>query len=150
MVCRGELRGGDRLREEELAASLHVSRTPIRLALERLCAAGWLSALPLRGFEVPEFTLESVLAAIEVRVVLEGTAARLAAERMAPPEILRRLHHCVDEMACSAYPGDSQRYSDIDAAFHKDIVELAHNATLRRAISQCDSSDDIRETGSVV
>src|SRR5215472_13995662 len=81
-LLRGEFHPGERLSELPLVARLGVSRTPIRLALERLAHEGLLEASRSGGFIVREFTVDAVWDAIEVRGVLEGTAARLAAERL--------------------------------------------------------------------
>src|SRR6516164_5354029 len=82
MLFRGEFQRGERLSELPLSARLGVSRTPIRLALERLAHEGLLEASRSGGFVVREFTVDAVWDAIEIRGVLEGTAARLAAERL--------------------------------------------------------------------
>src|SRR5438105_10223032 len=82
MLLRGEFARGERISELPLVARLGMSRTPIRLALERLAHIGLLEAAATGGFTVREFTLAEVRDAIEVRGVLEGTAARLAAERL--------------------------------------------------------------------
>src|SRR5438552_17205571 len=83
MLRRGEIARGERISELPLVARLGMSRTPIRLALERLAHVGLLEATTTVGFTVREFTVAEVRDAIEVRGVLEGTAARLAAERLA-------------------------------------------------------------------
>src|SRR5215468_7256954 len=82
MLLHGELARGERLSELPLVARLGMSRTPIRLALERLAHIGLLETPATGGFSVREFTISEVQDAIEVRGVLEGTAARLAAERL--------------------------------------------------------------------
>jgi GntR family transcriptional regulator of vanillate catabolism len=82
MLLHGEFGHGERISELPLVARLGTSRTPIRLALERLAHIGLLDVLPTGGFVVRGFTIAEVLDAIEVRAVLEGTAARLAAERL--------------------------------------------------------------------
>src|SRR5215510_5557744 len=79
MLFKGEFQRGERLSELPLSARLGVSRTPIRLALERLAHEGLLEASRSGGFVVREFTIDAVWDAIEVRGVLEGNAARLAA-----------------------------------------------------------------------
>src|SRR5258708_11072920 len=83
MLLRGDFRPGDRISELPLVARLGVSRTPIRLALDRLANEGLLEIAPTGGFLAREFTLSDIWDAIEMRGVLEGTAARLAAERFA-------------------------------------------------------------------
>src|SRR5262245_35002598 len=92
MLLKGEIARGERISELPLVARLGMSRTPIRLALERLAHIGLLEAAPV-GFTVREFTLAEVRDAIEVRGVLEGTAARLAAERLVDAGELDRLRY---------------------------------------------------------
>src|SRR4030095_480344 len=82
MILRGDFQPGERLSELSLVARLSISRTPIRLALERLAHEGLLEPSASGGFIARAFTIEEVWDAIEVRGVLEGTAARLAAERL--------------------------------------------------------------------
>ena len=70
MLLRGEIARGERISELPLVARLGMSRTPIRLALERLAHMGLLEATGTVGFTVREFTLAEVRDAIEVRGVL--------------------------------------------------------------------------------
>ena len=58
MLLRGEVARGERISELPLVARLGMSRTPIRLALERLMHAGLLETNPTGGFTVREFTLD--------------------------------------------------------------------------------------------
>src|SRR5690349_16187332 len=88
MILRGDFGRGERVSEAPLAARLGASRTPIRLALERLAHEGLLDPYPTGGFIVRRFTLEDVWDSIEVRGVLEGAAARQAAERLTNDEDL--------------------------------------------------------------
>src|SRR5215510_1908126 len=76
MLLQGEFSRGERISELPLVARLGTSRTPIRLALERLAHMGLLDVVATGGFTVREFTLAEVLDAIEIRGVLEGTVAR--------------------------------------------------------------------------
>ena len=91
MLVQGRFRPGERIREVPLAAELKVSRIPLHLALERLAHEGFLEIRPTRGFVVQRFSTEDIYDAIELRGLLEGAAARLAAERfkqvaeLAPP-----------------------------------------------------------------
>src|SRR5690348_10618860 len=82
MLLRGEFATGERLSELSLVARLGVSRTPIRLALQKLAHEGLLESLPSAGFLVRQFNMADVWDAIELRGALEGAAARLAAERV--------------------------------------------------------------------
>src|SRR4029453_5941781 len=102
MILRGDFQPGERLSELSLVARLSISRTPIRLALERLAHEGLLEASASGGFIARAFTIEDVWDAIEVRGVLEGTAARLAAERLSDVSEVERLRHYHREMSVIA------------------------------------------------
>ncbi len=82
--------------ELPLVERIGVSRTPLRLALAELEHEGLLSELPGGGYVVRQFTQEDISDAIELRGVLEGTAARFAAERGAAPRDLRALRKVND------------------------------------------------------
>src|SRR5262244_4244058 len=82
LILTGEFGPGKRISEHPLTVRVGVSRTPIRLALERLAHEGLLEPYPTGGFIVRKFTLDDIWNGIEVRSLLEGGAARLAAERL--------------------------------------------------------------------
>ena len=91
----GDFKPGEHLSELSLLQMVKASRTQIRVALERLAQEGLLETLPTTGFRVRGFALNDIWDAIEIRGVLEGTAARLAAERLESPDELGALRlHC--------------------------------------------------------
>jgi len=141
LLLRGEFGRGERISELPLVARLGMSRTPIRLALERLAHIGLLDVGATGGFTVREFTLVEVLDAIELRGVLEGTAARLAAERLTHDAELEALrHHCRQMEVLERLTNDSfAQYMDMNEAFHSAIVDLAKSAMLRRHLDQVNS-----------
>jgi len=151
MLLRGDFSPGERLSELPLVARLGVSRTPIRLALDRLAHEGLLEASPTGGFVVRAFTFEDIWDAIETRGVLEGSAARLAAERLVDDSelvVVRRYRDELDAMIRST-DGDNSivapdfdsfaRYLDLNEAFHSAIVDLAKSPMLRRALLHVES-----------
>src|SRR3954453_13013958 len=81
LLLSGEFEPGARMSELPLVDRLGVSRTPLRLALAALEHEGLLRVLPGGGYVVREFTRADIDDSIELRGVLEGTAARFAAER---------------------------------------------------------------------
>ncbi len=151
LLLRGDFQPGERISELPLVARLGVSRTPIRLALDRLAHEGLLEASPTGGFVVRAFTLEDVWDAIETRGILEGAAARLAAERLEDQRELKSLREYRDEMdAMVQVDGDPDRYTepdidsfarylDLNEAFHSEIVTLSKSAMIRRALLQVNS-----------
>lgn len=135
---RGEFAPGERMSELPLVARLGVSRTPIRLALERLAHMGLLDVSANGGFTVRGYTPPEALDAIEIRGVLEGTAARLASERLvdsAELETLRRLGREMDHLDRLTLDSFAH-YMDLNEAFHAAIVDLAKSAMLKRAFGQ--------------
>jgi GntR family transcriptional regulator of vanillate catabolism len=141
LLLRGEFARGERISELPLVARLGMSRTPIRLALERLAHIGLLDAGATGGFTVREFTLVEVLDAIELRGVLEGTAARLAAERLiGDSELLSLRRHCDDMESLEGLTiSNFARYMDLNESFHSGILDLAKSEMLRRSIQQVNS-----------
>jgi GntR family transcriptional regulator of vanillate catabolism len=141
LLLRGEFARGERISEVPLAARLGVSRTPVRMALERLAHLGLLDVGASGGFTVREFTIDEVRDAIELRAVLEGTAARLAAERLTDDAELDALRgHCdaIDRQTDLSINtlGD---YMDGNESFHAAIVDLAKSDMLRRALAHANS-----------
>lgn len=136
LLLKGEFRPGERLSELQLVARLGVSRTPVRLALHRLAHEGLLEATPSGRSIVRAFTISDVWDAIELRGVLEGTAARLAAERLsdrAELDPVRELQARMDEIRHPTVDSFSL-YMDLNEAFHSALIDLAKNPMLLRSI----------------
>ena len=140
LVLGGHARPGERLSEVAIAEKLGISRTPIRAALARLEQEGLLEIIPSGGYAVRGFAREEVLDAIELRGVLEGTAARLAAERGVPPARMRAIKELVRalEETVRDRPVDMEfeRYVDLNAAFHEALAGLSGSDTIRREIER--------------
>jgi len=142
-ILAGKLAPGERLSEEQLASSLEVSRVPLREALRRLEAEGYVTFLPNEGVAVSKPTQEEVQDYYSIASVLEGLAARLAVGRARPEEVarLRELHQLLKE----AYRAkDTERYFQANSRFHGFIAELAGNERLYRLIDQM--RQEIRKT----
>jgi GntR family transcriptional regulator, vanillate catabolism transcriptional regulator len=138
LLIRGEFTAGERVSELPLVARLGVSRTPIRLALERLAHMGLLDVCASGGFTVRRYTPTEALDAIEIRGVLEGTAARLAAERLEEPAeagALRQLAEAMDGLDRLTLDSFAH-YMDLNEAFHAAVIDLAKSEMLRRAMQQ--------------
>jgi GntR family transcriptional regulator of vanillate catabolism len=141
MLMRGEFRRGEHIREIPLAERLNVSRTPARLALERLAHEGLLEARPKGGFVVREFTLQDILDAIEIRGALEGMAAQMAAERLESPDELAGMRECLartEELIEDVGPvlHSMVAYTAINDRFHASLIELAKSPILTRSMEQ--------------
>ena len=141
LLLRGEFRPGERIPEIPLAARLHVSRTPLRLVLHRLEEEGLVAARPTGGFVASEFSLRDIHDGIEIRGVLEGAAAKLAAERTTTPAELEEVHQClarIDRLIQTWTQGTDAlaKYIALNARFHALVVDLAQSPMIRRAVDR--------------
>jgi GntR family transcriptional regulator of vanillate catabolism len=138
MILKGEFGPGHRISEYPLTARLGVSRTPIRLALERLAHEGLLEPYPTGGFIVRKFTLDDIWNGIEVRSLLEGGAARLAAERLVHEselDPLRKSQQDIDAMGeptVDMFPA----FLELNDRFHSEVMRLGKNEMLRQALDR--------------
>lgn len=120
-----------RIREEELAAELGVSRTPVREAMRRLEQEGLITFRPRRGARLMPTSLPEYLEWLSIREMLEGLAARDVAGK-GPANSAARLRAVFadfDEAAVLARPAD---YAAANTTFHALMIELSGNALLAR------------------
>ncbi len=122
----GELPGGARLIETELAERFGVSRTPVREALKRLEAQG-VAAAQGRRLVVASLDHDQLGELYEVRGVVEGLAARLAARHAAPEEIAV-LRGMVE--ADRALAGRPRELAQANKRFHRQLHRASHNRYL--------------------
>jgi GntR family transcriptional regulator of vanillate catabolism len=139
LILSGEVQPGERLSEVLVAQRLNVSRTPVRLALVRLEQEGLLEEIPSGGYAVRAFSETEMLDAIEVRGVLEGTAARLAAERGVTAVMLSAMAQAIDAMDehahdIYAHAAAFTAYVERNEHFHRLIARAAGSALLERQL----------------
>lgn len=137
LIFAGELAPDQRVPELGLAERLGVSRTPLRLALATLAHEGLLRPLPGGGFVVCSFSLDDVADAIELRGVLEATAARFAAERLESPLELAELAALTEQLdaVVGARSPRLERFVELNDEYHRALVALAKSDTIARAIA---------------
>jgi GntR family transcriptional regulator, vanillate catabolism transcriptional regulator len=137
MIFNGDFTSGERMAELPLVALLGVSRTPLRLALAELEHEGLLRGLPAGGYVVREFTQGDVRDAIELRGVLEGTAARFAAERGAPARdltALRATNQTIKALVQRTDYESFERYLALNEEFHARLMKMARSPLLARSL----------------
>lgn len=133
MAIAYQFRPGERLSEIELAARLGVSRTPVREALGRLVAEGFL--LPAtRGYMRRPLDVQETLDLYEARVAIERECLRLALARATGAQVEEAGAYLE---ASRAIPADAavQRLVELDEGFHLRIAEMAGNSELRRMLT---------------
>lgn len=129
LIASGQLKGGDRVNESEIAARLGVSRGPVREACRSLEEAGLLVGAVNQGVFVREMTLDDARQLYEVRGVLSGLIGRLASQYIDELS-LARLEALVADMECAADRNDLSGYYELNLQFHDLLLQQARNAVL--------------------
>lgn len=139
LVLNGAFEANARLSEVSLADRLDISRTPLRQAMDRLVEEGLLERIETGGCRVASFTMADILDAIEVRGVIEGTAARLAAERGADPAGLAECDAAIAALDAAVYRAggiDFDAYVEQNARLHGLFAGLARSAVIAREVDR--------------
>ena len=147
-IFGGQWKAGDRLREESLAGLFHVSRTPVREALQEIAAVGLVELRPNCGAIVAPFGPREIEEIYEVRALLEAEATRLACASISREE-LQRMEDELGELlsAPSRSLSWSQRAWDSDRQLHDTIAAHCPNRRLTQEIARYDTFVQIiRET----
>ncbi len=137
MILSGELPAGTQLGEEALAEKCSVSRTPVREALRRLEADMLVARTDTQRSYVPEWSLDDVREAFDLRAMLEAYAAHRAAERMTPDSLARLCAANARIAQAIAQPRpDVTAFLEGNRLFHAGILEAAGS---RRLVAQLGS-----------
>ena len=136
MILSGELSAGDALGEEALAERCGVSRTPIREALKQLETDLLIRRTDSQRSFVADWSLDDVGDAFELRAMLEGYAARRAAERITD-EVIDQLRACNNAIlaAISKTEPDVATFLDRNREFHALVLETAGSRRLSNLLT---------------
>lgn len=127
----GAYHPGDRMPAEDIAQSFRVSRTPVREALSRLQERGLLE-MTSTGLAVTRLEQAEVVELYALREILEGSAARFAAQHASSSDLFALRHIAGAFAACTdAVP----RVAELNRRFHAAIEEAAHNRYLRAMLA---------------
>lgn len=129
-ILEGLLAPGEKLVVRPLTERLGLSPTPIKTALTALEREGFLVARPNRGYFVAEVSGEDMREIYELREVIDGIAARKAAQSPTRMDLADQLRDLLAEQRRLIHRGDLAGYSDLDVAFHHLVWEAAANARL--------------------
>jgi DNA-binding GntR family transcriptional regulator len=132
-IIDGRLAPGRRLKEEELARELGISRTPIREALLVLQAEGLVDAVPNRGATVRVHDAADLDDLYQLRALLEGYGARRAAARITEGEVAELSASCERFDELSAHD-DLKAVVKENLFFHSRILEIAGSSRLRAMV----------------
>lgn len=131
-IVRGTYGASIRITEQEIADALGVSRTPVREALRRLQAEGFVKVLPNVGAVVTPWSDSDIRNVFELRVLLEPYGAARAARNVTPEAIqeLRRLADEQYEESVNRKDGYIERIGTLNSRFHHTLQALSGNARL--------------------
>jgi DNA-binding GntR family transcriptional regulator len=129
LIVGGELPPGQHMVETDLARQLGVSRQPIREALHRMEAEGWVDLRPSQGAFVHVPTDSEVDNLLDVRALLEAETARLAARAPSPAQVAR-LREISREGQAAAEAGDFGEAVAVNSLFHAEVAAIGGNEVL--------------------
>jgi DNA-binding GntR family transcriptional regulator len=132
-----KLKPGDPLVESDLAQQLGISKTPVRDALLELEREGFVTKVLFKGTYVTEITLKDVREVFQVRAVLEGLAARLAAPFFSAKD-LEEGEKIITAAEAALAEGDIALCSEHGKRFHRLIIKKADNQRLQTIILNLD------------
>jgi DNA-binding GntR family transcriptional regulator len=138
-IIAGRYIAGDWLRQDDISTQLGVSQTPVREAFDRLVAAGLAERVPYRGVRVPKLDPKEIVDAFIMRMILESTAARLAAEVILPEEV-QSLLNLVKKTAELMSLEDMSTLRQLNKEFHTRIVEAARSPLLSKLYEMATNS----------
>ena len=126
MILSGELKPGQKLKQEQLAEQLGVSRTPLLQASSRLAKDRLVTIIPRRGMIVRKIGVKEKLDVFDARTSLEPLCAEMASETITDEE-LDCLVHIVDNQERLFKEGKIDESFQEDCHFHKMLVECSRN-----------------------
>lgn len=136
LILSGQARPGTLIHERRLAEMLDMSRTPVRDALLMLEGEGLLVRQGARGLQIKQMRVEDFMEALQIRLLLEPEAARMAAGRIAEPELTAlaaRLAALVADAAAGC-PVDREEVRSVDDTLHGLIADAVGNAQMSTII----------------
>ena len=128
-IVKGELQSGQKLTEPELAEKLGISRTPIREAFRQLESEGFLTVIPRRGAVVSSITRKEIEDFYEIKSLLEGYAARVAAEKITKKDI-DKLKKINEQLEVLTDGDDVEAFFRKNNEFHNTFIALCGNEKL--------------------
>jgi DNA-binding GntR family transcriptional regulator len=132
-ILNGDFPPGSFLSERQIAVQLAMSKTPIRAAVGRLEAEGFLSISPQQGIVVRDLSVHEIADQFEIRAALEPFILRHLAGRLTP-EQAARLEENLTAQRASALAHEAERIVELDSGFHMLLCEFHGNREIMRVM----------------
>jgi len=134
-ILKGTMKPGERVSEPELAERFGISRTPIREAFRQLESEGYLEVIPRKGAVVASLSERDIEEFYAIKIILEGFAAKMAAEKLSEKDI-ERLESINERLQKIADDGDVKSFFRVHNEFHDLFIKAAGNDKLYEMINQ--------------
>jgi DNA-binding GntR family transcriptional regulator len=128
-ILTGRLKAGERLVEERIADELGVSRNPVREAIRALASEGLIEVAARRGASVAVMSEQEARETIEVRALLEGHNARLAARRH-DQRVIKRIEAVLNKGTAAVNAGHFDQLYRLNQEFHSELAAAGQNRVL--------------------
>jgi len=135
MIISQQLLPGQKIVQDKLAATLGISRTPLRGALQMLEAEHLIKSIPRRGVVVQEISDERIIEIYDCRIALEGMAVKSFAERATTAQI-NKLQRFFRAYRDSDKKIDHKSYQAEDTKFHDFLIASSGNDFLKQLFQQ--------------
>ena len=129
-LLNGEIAPLEHLIEAKIAKEIGTSRTPVREALHSLELEGLIESIPRVGYVVKPINEQEVGEICEIRMAIEGVAARWAMEK-AHKKLIEELKKNISISDEKVSKGDVKAFVDMDAQFHEIISKFSGSKRLR-------------------
>ena len=137
-LMEGVIKQGERIWEEEIAEEFGVSRTPVREAINRLIAEGFIENRPRKGVFAAALSTEDLIKMLDVRIVLETLSVERCCGLITDEEV-EELKGIYDSYKANLETKDFGKASQLDSSIHKFIANVSGNKKLIEYI------DDIQD-----
>jgi DNA-binding GntR family transcriptional regulator len=137
-LMNSNIKQGERIWEEEIAKEFGVSRTPVREAINRLIAEGFIENRPRKGIFAAEISKEELIKMLDIRIVLEELSVKMCCSQISEKEI-NEIKEIFSEYSLMLRNGDFGKASKLDSEIHKYIARVANSQKLSEYI------DDIQD-----
>jgi len=134
LLLSNEIKPGDRIREDLIAQEIGMSRTPVREAVNRLIAEGFVHCVPRKGLFAAKVSVEDLLKMLDVRIALEALAVESCCRHITDAE-LKKLEGIYDAYSAKMMAGEIIEASSCDREFHICIASASKNMKLQQYIA---------------
>lgn len=133
-LINNEIKPGERIWEEEIAAELEVSRTPVREAINRLIAEEFVENRPRKGIFAAEISKEELRKMLDVRIALESLSVSQCCKLISEEE-KDELRAIFRDYKREMEEGEYEKASQLDSKMHRFIAKIADNKKLEAYIN---------------